>query len=58
MNVTVKQVFYWGISALTMIALAGPMPDVATGLVLLLIVSVALIHWQDFQVYFPKKESK
>jgi hypothetical protein len=53
MNVTSKQVFYWGISAIALVALAGPMPDVATGLVLLLIVAVLLTHWKDYQVYLP-----
>lgn len=50
----VKQVYFWGVSALAMIALAGPLPDVATGLVLLLIVGVLLTHYKDYLVYLPK----
>ena len=54
MNVTAKQVFYWGISAIALVALASPMPDVATGLVVILIFAVLLTHWKDYQVYLPQ----
>lgn len=45
---TAKQFFYWGIGAIALIALAGPLPDLATALVVLLIVGVLLTHWQDY----------
>lgn len=47
-NFNIKYVFYWGIAALALIALAGPMPDVATMLALVLIVGVVLTHYQDY----------
>lgn len=53
MNVQAKTVFYWGISAIALVALAGPLPDIATGLVILLIFGVLLTHWKDYQVYLP-----
>ena len=44
MNITLKNFFYWAIAALAIIALAAPFPDLATLLVVLLIVAVALTH--------------
>jgi hypothetical protein len=55
-NVPFKTVMLWGVSAISLVALASPMPDVATGLVLLLIVGVLLTHWKDYQVYLPQGE--
>lgn len=51
MTLEVKQVFYWGIAAMALLALAGPYPDLATGLVVLLIVGVLLTHWSDYVGY-------
>lgn len=51
MSLEVKQVFYWGIAAMALLALAGPMPEVATGLAVLLIVGVILTHYKDYQHY-------
>lgn len=42
-----RQVILWIIGALALIALAGPAPNVATWLVVLLIVGLLLAHWQD-----------
>lgn len=43
----IKHVWYWGVGALALVALAGPMPDVATLLTLILITGVVLTHYQD-----------
>lgn len=51
MSLEVKQVFYWGIASMALLALAGPAPDVATGLAFLLIVGVVLTHWRDYAGY-------
>lgn len=51
MSLTVKQTFYWGISAMALLALAGPFPDLATGFALLLIAGVLLTHWSDYIHY-------
>lgn len=51
MSLEVKQVFYWGVAAMALLALAGPMPDIATGLAFLLIVGVLLTHWKDYAGY-------
>ncbi len=53
--ITAKQVFYWGIAALALIALASPYPDLATGFTVLLIAGVLLTHWKDYQAYLPLK---
>ena len=44
---TSREVILWIIGALALIALAGPAPNVATWLVVLLIVGLVLTHWQD-----------
>lgn len=44
MNVTLKHFFYWSVGGLALIALAGPFPDLATLLVVILIVGVLLTH--------------
>jgi hypothetical protein len=51
MSLEVKQVFYWGIASMALLALAGPLPDVATGFAVLLIVGVLLTHWNDYKSY-------
>lgn len=51
MSITVKQTFYWGIAAMALLALAGPYPDLATGLAVLLIAGVLLTHWNDYAHY-------
>lgn len=47
-NVSIKYVFYWGIAALALVALAGPAPELATGFTVLLIVGVVLTHYQEY----------
>ena len=42
LNVDFKQMAYWGVGALALIALAGPAPDVATWLVIILLMLVVL----------------
>lgn len=56
-DVSIKYVFYWGVAALALVALAGPMPNIATMLVLLLITGVVLTHYQQYVGLFtpPKK---
>jgi hypothetical protein len=51
MSITLKQTFYWGIAALSLISLAAPYPDVATGFTILLIVGTLLTHWNDYKQY-------
>lgn len=48
----IKYVFYWGVAALALVALAGPAPDLATMLVLVLIVGVVLTHYQQYVALF------
>ena len=57
MNYGTKQIFYWGVAALALVALAGAMPDLATMLVLVLIAGVVLTHYKDYVGLFtpPKK---
>jgi hypothetical protein len=45
---TAKQFFLWGVASVALIALAAPYPDLATGLVVLLIVGVLLNNWQTY----------
>ena len=42
-----RQVILWIVGALALIALAGIAPNVATWLVVLLIVGLLLTHWND-----------
>jgi hypothetical protein len=52
----IKTVFYYGVAFLALMALAAPLPDVATALVVLLIMAVLLNHSQQFKDMFtPKK---
>jgi len=51
MSLQVKQVFYWGIASMALLALAGPYPDLATGFVVLLIAGVLINHYRDYQQY-------
>lgn len=48
MNVSYKGVVYWGVAALALVALAGPLPDIATLLAVILIAGVALNHINDY----------
>lgn len=48
MNVNLKHFFYWSIGGVSLIALAGPFPDMATLFVLILIVGVVLTHYKDY----------
>lgn len=45
---SIKSVFYWGVAGLALVALAGPAPDLATILVLVLITGVVITHAQDY----------
>jgi uncharacterized protein YhhL (DUF1145 family) len=47
-NISIKNVFYWGVAALALVALAAPYPDLATSLVVLLMVGVVLTHGADY----------
>lgn len=41
------QAVLWFLGAVALLALAGPAPDIATLIVLILIVGLLLAHWQD-----------
>ena len=43
-----KHFFYWAVAGLALVALAAPYPDLATMLVVILIVGVVLHHYQDY----------
>jgi hypothetical protein len=47
-GISIKYIFYWGVAALALIALAGPAPDIATMFVLILITGVVLTHAKDY----------
>lgn len=49
---TIKQVFYWSLAALAIVALASPYPDMATLFVVILIVGVLLTHASDYLAFF------
>jgi hypothetical protein len=57
-GVSIKYVFYWGVGALSLIALAGPYPDVATVLTLILITGVVLSHAQEYAALFTPPPAK
>ena len=42
-----REVILWIIGALALIALAGPAPNIATLLVVIIIVGLVLAHWND-----------
>lgn len=52
MSVTFKQVIYFGVASLALIALAAPLPDVATGFVVLLLLGTVITHAKDLASYF------
>jgi hypothetical protein len=54
----IKYVFYWGVAALAVFALAGPMPKIATMLVLVLITGVVLTHYKDYVGLFTPPPAK
>ena len=54
----IKYVFYWGVGAIALVALAGPYPELATMLVLVLIVGVVLTHYKDYIGLFTPPPAK
>lgn len=40
--------FLWFLGAVALIAIAGPAPNIATLLILIIIVGVLLGHWSDY----------
>lgn len=48
MNINLKHFFYWSVAGLSLVALAGPYPDLATMLILIIIVGVVLHHANDY----------
>lgn len=48
MTVSYKGVVYWGVAALALVALAKPLPDVATVLAIILIAGVLLTHTTEY----------
>lgn len=47
----IKHFFYWVASGIALIALAGPEPDLATMLVVLIIIGVILRHYKEYFSY-------
>lgn len=47
MSGNAQHVLLWMLGALLLIALAGPAPDIATLLVVILIAGLVLAHWND-----------
>lgn len=44
-------VFLWILGALALVALAGPAPNIATLIVVILIAGLLLAHWEDYAKY-------
>lgn len=42
-----RQIILWIIGALALIALAGPAPNIATLLIVIIIAGLVLYHWND-----------
>lgn len=42
-----RQVILWIVGALALVALAGPAPNIATWLLVIIIVGLLLAHWSD-----------
>ena len=42
-----RQVILWIVGALALIALASPAPNIATWLLVIIIVGLVLAHWKD-----------
>lgn len=53
----IKTFFFYGISALALIALANYMPKVAIMFAFLLIAGVLLTHWSDYAGYLQVPSS-
>lgn len=53
----IKTFFFYGISALALIALANYMPKVAIMFAFLLIAGVLLTHWSDYAGYLQAPKS-
>lgn len=51
-GISVAYVFYWGIAAIALLALAAPFPNMATAIIAILIVGTVLINYQDYQKLF------
>lgn len=51
-GISVAYVFYWGIAAVALLALAAPFPNMATAIIAILIVGTVLINYQDYQKLF------
>lgn len=47
----VKHFFYWTAGGVALFALAAPFPDLATMLVVIIMVGVLLAHWKDYLAY-------
>lgn len=58
LTIDFKQMVYWGVGALALIALAGPAPDIATWLVVLLLMLVVLSDVETFTNLLKPPTSK
>lgn len=53
-----KEVILWILGALALIALAGPAPNVATLVVVVLIAGILLANWKIYAAYLTPASSK
>lgn len=55
---TTQEVVLWFIGALALIALAGPAPNIATMIIVVIIAGLVLAHWSDtYSKYLPLPDS-
>jgi len=54
LTITLKHFFYWSVAGLALLALAAPFPDLATLLVVILIVGVAVTHASTYIGFVSK----
>lgn len=53
-----KQVFYWGVAALLLVWLADSHAGAAIGFVVLLIIGVAITHWDEYHTILKTAEGR
>lgn len=59
MSGTAQHVFLWLLGALALIALAGPAPNIATWILVIIIVGLVLAHWGDtYSTYLSPQGGK
>jgi hypothetical protein len=53
MSAQAKEVLLWILGALALVALAGPAPNIATLLLVVLIAGIVLANWSIYAAYLP-----